>query len=63
MFLNFLNTAAGGYVVYGANEITISELESQKQQGILSEILPRAYDLALLKTRISKGFNAGHIMM
>ena len=59
LFLNFLNTAAGGYVVYGANEITISELESQKQQGILSEILPRAYDLALLKPEISKGFNAG----
>ena len=59
MFLNFLNTAAGGYVVYGANEITISELEAQKQQGILSEILPRAYDLALLKPEISNGFNAG----
>ena len=58
-FLNFLNTAAGGYVVYGANEITISALESQKQQGILSEILPRAYDLALLKPEISKGLNAG----
>lgn len=58
MFLNFLNTAAGGYVVYGANEITISELESQKQQGILSEILPRAYDLSLLNPEISKGFNA-----
>ena len=59
MFLNFLNTAAGGYVVYGANEITISELESQKQQGILSEILPRAYDLALLNPEISNGLNAG----
>ena len=59
LFLNFLNTAAGGYVVYGANEITISELESQKQQGILSEILPRAYQLALLKPEISKGLNAG----
>jgi len=59
LFLNFLNTAAGGYVVYGANEITISELESQKQQGILSEILPRAYQLALLNPEISKGFNAG----
>ena len=59
LFLNFLNTAAGGYVVYGANEITISELESQKQQGILSEILPSAYQLALLKPEISKGTNAG----
>ena len=58
LFLNFLNTAAGGYVVYGANEITIAELETQKQQGILSDILPRAYQLALLKPEISKGINA-----
>lgn len=59
MFLNFLNTAAGGYVVYGANEITISELEAQKQQGILSEILPKAYELDLLRPEISRGLNAG----
>ena len=59
LFLNFLNTAAGGYVVYGANEITIAELEKQKQEGILLEILPKAYQLALLKPEISKGFNAG----
>ena len=58
-YLNFLNTAAGGYVIYGANEITISELEKQKQDGILSEILPRAHDLALLKPEISNGWNAG----
>ena len=59
LFLNFLNTAAGGYVVYGVNEINITELEKQKQQGILSDILPRAYDLALLKPEISKGLNVG----
>ncbi len=59
LFLNFFNTAAGGYVVYGANEITISELEQQKQQAIISDILPKAYELALLKPEISKGFNAG----
>ena len=59
LFLNFLNTAAGGYVVYGANEITIHDLELQKQQGIISEILPRAYQLSLLHPEISKGINAG----
>jgi len=59
LFLNFMNTAAGGYIVYGANEITISELETQKQQGVLIEILPKAYQLALLKPEISKGINAG----
>ena len=59
LFLNFLNTAAGGYVVYGANEITIDELNKQKQQGIISDILPRANQLALLKPEISKGLNIG----
>lgn len=59
LFLNFLNTAAGGYVVYGANEITIEELKTQKQAGIISDILPRAYQLALLKPEISKGINIG----
>jgi len=54
LFLNFLNTAAGGYVVYGANEVTIDELLLQKQQGIISEILPKAYQLALLKPETSK---------
>lgn len=59
LFLNFLNTAAGGYVVYGANEITIDELHKQKQQGIISEILPKANQLQLLKPEISKGLNLG----
>ena len=59
LFLNFLNTAAGGYVVYGANEITITELENQKQQGIIGEILPNAYNLAALHPEISNGLNAG----
>lgn len=59
LFLNFMNTAAGGYVVYGANEVSIYELEQQKQQGIISEILPRAYQLSLLEPEISNGLNAG----
>lgn len=59
LFLNFLNTAAGGYVVYGANEITLAELEQQKQQGILSEILPKAYQLSALSPETSNGWNAG----
>jgi len=59
LFLNFLNTAAGGYVVYGANEITIDELQVQKQQGVIIEILPKAYQLALLKPETSKGINVG----
>lgn len=59
-YLNFLNTAAGGYVVYGANEISTAELEKQRQQGIISEILSRAYQLALLAPETSRGFNLGN---
>ena len=59
LFLNFLNTAAGGYIVYGANEITVGELERGLQNGEISAILPAAYKLALLKPEISKGINVG----
>ncbi len=62
LFLNFLNTAAGGYVVYGANEINIAELNLQKQQGIISEILPRAFQLSLLKPEVSTGLNLGGLI-
>lgn len=58
-FLDFMNAAAGGYVVYGANEITLAKLEQQKQEGIISEILPQANQLAILKPEISKGLNLG----
>ncbi|MBK5272687.1 MAG: TonB-dependent receptor [Bacteroidia bacterium] len=58
-FLDFMNSAAGGYVIYGANEITVAKLEAQKQQGIITEILPRANQLAILKPEISKGLNLG----
>ena len=59
LFLNFTNNAAGGYIIYGANEITIQQLEQQEQQGLISDILPKAYQLALLKPETSKGWNAG----
>ena len=59
LFLNFMNTAAGGYVIYGANEITITDIERQKLEGEVTEILPRAYQLALLEPEISKGWNGG----
>jgi outer membrane receptor for ferrienterochelin and colicins len=59
LFLNFTNNAAGGYMIYGANEVTIGELEQQKQQGAITDILPRAYQLALLNPEISRGLNAG----
>ena len=59
LFLNFTNNAGGGYTIYGANEVTLQLLQQQQQQGILTEISPRANQLALLKPEISKGLNAG----
>jgi outer membrane receptor for ferrienterochelin and colicins len=59
LFLNFLNTAAGGYVIYGANEITLADIERQKQEGTIAEILPRAYQLSLLRPERSNGINLG----
>nr|HQV06727.1 TonB-dependent receptor [Chitinophagaceae bacterium] len=59
LYLNFTNMAAGGYTIYGGNEVTISLLEEQKQNGTITEILPIAYRLATLKPETSQGFNAG----
>lgn len=59
LFLNFTNMAAGGYVIYGANEATVQLLQKQEQQGLVADILPRAYQLALLKPEVSRGLNMG----
>jgi outer membrane receptor for ferrienterochelin and colicins len=58
LFLNFTNNVVG-YTIYGANEVTLQLLQQQKQQGIITEILSRANQLALLKPEISKGLNVG----
>ena len=58
LFLNFTNNVVG-YTIYGANEVTVDLLEKQKAMGTISEILPRAYQLALLNPEISGGLNAG----
>src|SRR5262249_47506788 len=58
LFLNFTNSAVG-YTIYGANEVTLQLLEQQKQQGVITEILDRAKQLALLKPETSRGLNAG----
>jgi outer membrane receptor for ferrienterochelin and colicins len=59
LFLNFTNNAGGGYTIYGANEVTLQLLQQQKQQGVITEILSRANQLALLKPETSKGLNVG----
>lgn len=59
LYLNFTNSLAGGYTVYGANEISLAQLEQQKQMGIIADITPFGYQLQLLNPEYSTGINIG----
>jgi len=59
LYLNFTNNAAGGYTVYGANEISAAQLQQQLQAGILSGITSFGSQLKLLDPEYSTGFNVG----
>lgn len=59
LYLNFINNAAQGYTIYGASEFSLSELETQKSQGLILDILPAANQIRQLKPEISQGWNAG----
>lgn len=59
LYLNFTNNLAGGYTVYGANEISVQQLEQQKQQGIITDISPFGYQLKKLQPEYSTGLNLG----
>lgn len=59
LYLNFTNNAAGGYTVYGANEITVMQLQQQKSAGIIADITPFGNQLQMLKPEYSTGFNLG----
>ncbi|HSK13441.1 MAG TPA: TonB-dependent receptor [Phnomibacter sp.] len=59
LYLSFINSASGGYALFGANEISIAKLQELQQLGMVQTILPRAYDLATLKPETSHGINAG----
>lgn len=59
LYLSFINNAADGYSIYGANEFSIDRLELQKQQGLIAQILPPAYQITSLNPEISNGFNLG----
>ncbi|TAE69408.1 MAG: TonB-dependent receptor [Bacteroidetes bacterium] len=59
LYLSLVNAAAGGYAIYGANEIDIAKLVQLQQQGFIQTILPRAADLQLLKPETSVGINLG----
>jgi outer membrane receptor for ferrienterochelin and colicins len=59
LYLNFTNNTAGGYTVYGANEISAAQLQQQLQAGILSSITPFGSQLKLLNPEYSTGLNLG----
>lgn len=59
LYLNFTNNAGGGYTVYGANEISVAQLQQQVASGMLTNITPFGYQLKLLEPEYSTGFNLG----
>ena len=59
LYLSFLNNAAGGYSLFGANEISMSKLLNLQSQGFVSTILPKAESLGLLQPEVSRGINFG----
>ncbi|MFY7653237.1 MAG: TonB-dependent receptor plug domain-containing protein [Chitinophagaceae bacterium] len=59
LYLSLVNPAAGGYAIYGANEISLQKLQAFQQQGFINTILPRANDLKQLNPETSTGINVG----
>ncbi|MBX9783935.1 MAG: TonB-dependent receptor [Chitinophagaceae bacterium] len=59
LYLSFVNNAAEGYSIYGASEFSMERLQLQKQQGLIAQILPAAFQITTLKPEVSRGFNFG----
>jgi outer membrane receptor for ferrienterochelin and colicins len=59
LYLNFTNSAGDGYSIFGANELSIADLQIQKNNGLIAAILPAAYQITTLKPETSTGFNVG----
>ena len=58
LYLNFTNTSAGSYSVYGALEAT-NIITLQNQAGLIRQLENDYYKLQLLQPEFSNGFNAG----
>ncbi|MCX6317868.1 MAG: TonB-dependent receptor [Bacteroidetes bacterium] len=58
LYLNFTNTAAGGYSVYGAID-AVTIINEQQRLGQIAEIKEDFYRLKELKPEFSTGINAG----
>lgn len=61
LYLYYVNPAGQGYRVYGASEFSLPELQQQQKEGLISTILPEAYQITQLKPEISHGFNLGTV--
>jgi outer membrane receptor for ferrienterochelin and colicins len=57
LYLNFINNAADNYIIYGASQFSIQELNNQLSQGFLDRIYQTAYDITTLKPEQSIGYN------
>lgn len=58
LYLNFTNTAAGGYSVYGTLEAQ-RVIAFQQQAGLIQELTPYFQRLAALRPEFSTGYNIG----
>lgn len=56
LFLNFTNSAAGGYSVFGANQ-AIEVINDLNRLGKIAEIKPDFSKLTLLRPELSTGYN------
>ena len=61
LYLYYVNPAGQGYRVYGASEFSLPEMLDQQKEGLISTILPEAYQIKQLKPEISHGFNLGTV--
>ena len=59
LYLYYVNNPTLGYRVYGASEFSIADIESQLAEGLLSTILPEAYNITTLRPEVSHGLNFG----
>jgi outer membrane receptor for ferrienterochelin and colicins len=59
LYLSFLNNAAEGYIIYGASEFSVEQLQQQQNAGLIASIYPEAYQIRTLLPEMSSGINLG----
>lgn len=59
LYLSYINSAADNYVIYGTEEFSLSNLQEQKNAGLIADILPTANLIKSLVPEQNIGLNAG----